>query len=92
MSWQLWLPDLVREARYLLGGGSTCPWGAIGLLVVVSCSVSCCCGFILGALVFSHQCRRIGLFAARTLAANWVGGAPAGADLRGRLAEYGRGL
>ena len=92
MSWQLWLPDLVREARYLLGGGSTCPWGAIGLLVVVGCSVSCCCGFILGVLVFSHQCRRIGLFAARTLAANWVGGAPAGADLRGRLAEYGRGL
>ena len=90
MLWQTLLPDLLRETRYFLSP-SSCPWGAFGLILVISSLAACCCGFILGGVVFSNQCRRITAFAARALLASLA--PPSGGTevtLRDRLAEYHR--
>ena len=86
------MSGILRELR----GWSTpasCPWGAVGLAIVV---IGGCCwlgGFICAAILFSAQCRRLISFAARAIS---VGIQPAGpvvaaTDFRGRLAEYHRG-
>ena len=90
MLWQTLLPDLLRETRFFLSP-SSCPWGAFGLILVISSLAACCCGFILGGVVFSNQCRRITAFAARALLASLA--PPSGGTevtLRDRLAEYHR--
>lgn len=88
MSWQFVIPDLLRELRFF-SGPSTCPWGVILLLLVLTGLACWWCGFICAAALFSQQCRRGLNFVARTaLVAFQPGGQVGGLDLRGRLAEY----
>ena len=90
MVWQAFLPDLLRETRYLFSPNS-CPWGAFGLVVVLCSTCACCCGFFLGGVVFSNQCRRIAAFAARAaLTALTPHSGSVEVTLRDRLAEYHR--
>lgn len=89
MSALSWVPDVLRETRYLFGTAS-CPWGVIGLSL---CAASIGCfwlGFLLGAVLFSQRCRAFG-FSVLQLAASCVLPNPQ-VDLRGRLAEYRRGF
>ena len=53
MSLAWWLPELIRELRWLGSSScSGCPWGAIALAIVV-CALACCTlGFCLGGLFF----------------------------------------
>ena len=53
-----WLPDLFREVRFLFTAPTTCPWGAIGLFLIVLCCCSCLAGICIGAFAFSVQCRK----------------------------------
>ena len=53
-----WLLDLFREVRFLFTAPTTCPWGAIGLFLIVLCCCSCLAGICIGAFAFSVQCRK----------------------------------
>lgn len=83
------LVELAREFRFWAPSQSTCPWGAIGLLVLVTGLTCWCCGFAVAACVLSPHCRRIISLVLRALiSSTQVPVVPN--DLRGRLAEYHR--
>ena len=89
-----WVPELLREFRYFTSTPTSCPWGAIGLTLVLSCIASTCFGFILGALVFSATCRRaitgvLRLALSATVIQPELVRVP-DPDLRGRLTQYRR--
>ena len=91
MSLGFLVPEILRELR-LWGQASVCPWGAIGLGLVV---LSCLCfvlGFGFAAVVFSSHCRRLLAYLARGLALSLNPGPVVGVDpnLQRRLAEYHR--
>ena len=94
MSLSYLLPEVLKELRWW-GSASGCPWGAIGLTLILCCGVSWICGFCFSALVFSPQCRRILAHIARLVAFQLQPVAPPAApvnlDLQRRLAEYHRG-
>lgn len=89
MSWALLVPEVLGEARHLFAAPNSCPWGAIGLLVVSSCFVGCCAGALLTLVVVSNQCRRLSLLVVRFLLAGISPGEQP-VDLRGRLSQYNR--
>ncbi len=91
MSWTFFLPDLLREFRAWSYPASSCPWGAVGLGLLVFWIAGCCCGALLSALVFSLQCRRLVHLALR-LAAQWSGGTAETTAVAARLREYNRHL
>ena len=90
--WFVFVPEILRELRGWSSPAS-CPWGAVGLAIVV---IGCLCwlgGFICAAILFSSQCRRLISFAARAISVSLhpVGPVFSATDHRGRLAEYHRG-
>lgn len=88
-----WLPDFLREVRYFTSSPVSCPWGAIGLCVLLACLWSLITGFIIGALVFSVPCRRAVWSILRVGAAAVISPhllVPE-TDQRGRLAQYRQG-
>lgn len=89
MSWALLVPEVLREARHLFSSPTSCPWGAIGLLVVGSCTLGCCCGAVLTLVVVSNQCRRLSLLVVRALLSG-ISAGESPVDLRGRLSQYNR--
>ena len=90
MSFSFLLPEVLRELR-LWSGGSSCPWGAVGLAIL---ALGCLCwisGFICAAACFSVHFRRFLVYLARGVALSLqpsVG--PGGLDLQRRLGEYQR--
>lgn len=53
-----WVPDLVREIRFLVSPPAGCPWGAIVLVWCFVSAASFTAGVLVGALIFSSGCRR----------------------------------
>ena len=81
--------DLLRELRFWAPASSSCPWGAVGLLVVLVAITCWWCGFAVAACVLSQHCRRVVTVVLRALISSaQAPGVPP--DLRGRLAEYHR--
>lgn len=91
MSWAYFLPDLLREVRVWSLPSSSCPWGAVGLVVVLVWLIGCCCGATFAALALSVQCRRI-LHLGLRLAAQWSAGPAESSALSSWLQEYNRHL
>ena len=89
MSWTYLVPEVLRETRHLFSGPSHCPWGAVGLVVVLACACGCCFGALCTLVVVSNQCRRLGLVVVRFALAS-LSTVEAPVDLRGRLAQYNR--
>ena len=80
--------ELLREFRWWSGPSAVgCPWGAIGLVALLVSLCCWACGFITASCLLSQHCRRFVGLVIRALVAS-VPLAPAGPDLRGRLAEY----
>ena len=90
MSWTYLVPEVLRETRHLFSSPSHCPWGAIGLLVVVACGCGCCLGALCTLVAVSNQCRRVCLVVVKVVLANFST-VDVPADVRGRLAQYHRG-
>ena len=91
MSWAYLLPDLLREFRVWSIPSSSCPWGAIGLVVLLVWLAGCCCGAALASLVLSIHCRRLVHLALR-VAAQWSAGPVDSPAVATRLREYNRHL
>lgn len=89
MSLSLWGLELVRELRFWVppSSCSSCPWGAIGLLLVLSCLCGCCIGACIAISAVSDNCRRLVIFGLRFFAQS--ASSPAVVDpVSQRLAEY----
>lgn len=88
MSWTFLVPDVLRELRYW-SGGSSCPWGFLGLILCLVTGIAFTCGFILATLIFSDHCRRFLSVVARgvLVLAYPSAGAPV-TSLQQRLREY----
>lgn len=86
-----WFLDAIRELRFLTTAPTAgCPWGLFLLILVGVGALCCCCGFALGSIAFSQQCRKLVIQLLQVLFNHW--GPPSGlvVDQRGRLAEHRR--
>lgn len=61
MSWTVWVPEVLREFRFLTSSPATCPWGFFALVVLLTFCCGCLAGGCAAAAIFSNQCRRLGL-------------------------------
>lgn len=91
MSFLWWVPELLRELRWWSSSGSSCPWGALGLVLVISASCCFCLGAICGAIAFSAGCRRTALSVLRVVITEFLPQRHPQLDFRGRLAEHRQG-
>ena len=89
-----WLWSALGAGSELLRGLSpafcpACPWGLVGLLVLLACCLGCCLGASLASIFLSPLLRRACLSAGRILLAGLQAGevTRAAPDLR-RLSEY----
>ena len=87
MSWTVWVPEVLREFRFLTSSPATCPWGFIALVVLLTFCCGCLAGGCAAAAIFSNQCRRLGLGILRVCVQSF-GPVHSPLDLQGRLAEY----
>ena len=90
MVWWELLPEVLRELRWW-SAPTTCPWGAVVLVILVASSSCCLLGFCLGALTFNPFCRRLVVNCARALLVGADGDRALQVSVRSRLAEYHRG-
>ncbi len=67
MSIALWIPEILREFRFLTAAPSTCPWGFIALVVLLAFCWGCVVGACAAAAILSNQCRRLGVGIARAV-------------------------
>lgn len=91
MSWAYWAPELFREFRFLFAP-TGCPWGAIGLAVIIAWCCGLCIGLLVASSLLSIQCRRLVVAISRAVLVHLQPAPAAAVDLRGRLAEYQRHL
>ncbi len=91
MSWAFWVPELLREFRVWFAP-TGCPWGAIGLALVLVWCCGLCLGVVVAASCLSYQCRRLLLALSKTFLVHLHPATSGPVDLRGRLAEYQRQL
>ena len=89
MVWWELVPEVLRELRWW-SAPTSCPWGAVLLVVLLVCSCSCIVGFCLGALTFNPFCRRLAFNLAKVCLVGVEGERTGTVNLRSRLAEYHR--
>lgn len=87
MVWWELLPEVLRELRWW-SVPTSCPWGAVALVILLVGSCSCIFGFCLGALTFNPFCPRLAVNFARACLVGLESERSVHLNLRSRLAEY----